>query len=125
MRKRMSVLLMTLGLIVALASPALAQTVQVGNQVAGPLTENVTVAGNEALADFPVPANLPLGTDAAFAGHPVPPNPIAGGINQTFDFNVAVAGVGAAENDVIAASEFLGPNHYQAGWSNLSVSSEN
>lgn len=116
---------MTLGLILALASPALAQTVQVGNQVAGPINENATVAGNEALADLPIPPNLPWGTDGAFAGHPVPPNPFAAGINQTFVFDVAAAGVGAEENDVVAGSEFLGPNYYQAGWGNLSVSSEN
>jgi hypothetical protein len=125
MQKRITALLMVLGLIVALASPALAQTVTVGNQVAGPISENVTVAGNEALADLPVPPNLPLGTDAAIVGNPIPPNPVAGGVNLTFDYNEAVAGVAAPEDDVLAASEFLGPNSYQAVWGNLSVSTEN
>ena len=101
-------------MVLAMAAPAWADTVSTSGLVAGPFSENITVAGSPALATGPAP-ELPLGTDIAVAGNPVPPNPFALGLNDPFTTNFGVAGVGPVEDDVIAESNFFGGDFATAG----------
>lgn len=121
--KRLAAIAATALVVLAMAAPASADTVSVGGLVAGPFSENITVAGSPALATGPV-ADLPLGTDIAAAGNPIPPSPFALGVNVPLDENVALAGVGAAEDDVVAQSSFFGDDFATAGPGALDVTVE-
>ncbi len=112
--KRLMAIAATAAMVLAMAAPASADTVSVGGLVAGPISENITVAGSPALAGGPAPT-LPLGTDIAVAGNPFPPNPFALGVNEPLNSNFAVAGVGPVENDVVAESTFFGGDFATAG----------
>jgi hypothetical protein len=105
------------------AAPALADTVSVGDVVAGPISDFVTVAGFSPIEQGPT-GNAPLGTDLAAAGNPVPPNPFALGANLPFESNVAVGGVGPVENDVVAESHFFGGDFTQAQIGSLSADTQ-
>jgi hypothetical protein len=105
------------------AAPALADTVGVGDVVAGPISDFVTVAGFSPIEQGPT-GNAPLGTDLAAAGNPVPPNPFAVGANLPFESNVAVGGVGPVENDVVAESHFFGGDFTQAQIGSLSADTQ-
>jgi hypothetical protein len=122
MRKAILVAVM-LAVTLAMAAPASAQTVEMGDLVAGPISESITVAGNPNLAEGPIP-ELPLGSDAAAAGAAVPPNPFAGSVNLSFDVDFAVSGVGAEEDDVVAGSDFLGNDFVETGSGALSIEFE-
>jgi len=122
MRKRLSVGL-AMGMMLALSAPALADPVTVGNVVAGPISENITVAGFSPIEEGPT-GNAPWGTDLAVAGNPIPPNPFALGANLPFEVNAAVGGVGPVENDVVAESRFFGGDFTQANIGNLSNDTE-
>lgn len=76
--------------------------------VAGPLSENVTVAGDAVLLDARNPPDLPFGTDVSLAGNQIPPNVYAEGTNLPLNANQALAAVGPEANDVVAANEFFG-----------------
>lgn len=122
MLKRLSVVL-ALGMMLALSAPAWADPVTVGDVVAGPVTENITVAGFSPIEEGPT-GNAPWGTDLAVTGNPIPPNPFALGANLPFEANVAVGGVGPIENDVVAESHFFGGDFTQAQIGDLSADTE-
>lgn len=90
-----------------MALPASAETASVGNLIAD------------------APAGQGFGTDIAVAGNPVPPNPFALGVNDPFDVNFALGGVGPVEDDVAAGSAFLDHNFAEGGPGNVSVDAEN
>src|SRR5215210_7352299 len=68
--RRHVVLASMLAAMLVCASPALADTVTVGDVVAGPISDFVTVAGFSPIEEGPT-GNAPLGTDVAVAGNPV------------------------------------------------------
>ncbi len=112
--KRLMAIAATVSMVLAMAAPASADTVTAGGQVAGPISENITVAGSPALASGPV-FPLPAGTDIAVAGNPFPPNPFALSVNEPLNVNFALAGVGPVQDDVIAQSSFFGGDFATAG----------
>jgi hypothetical protein len=122
--KRLTAIAATVLMVLAMAAPASADTVSVGGLVAGPFSDNITVAGSPALASGPTP-QLPLGTDIAAAGNPFPPNPFALGVNVPLNENLAVAGVGPFEDDVVAQSSFFGGDFATAGSGALDVEVDN
>ncbi|HJQ29457.1 MAG TPA: hypothetical protein VJ827_08955 [Rubrobacter sp.] len=126
MRTRIKVLLATaamLAMMLATAGMASADPVRVGDVVAGPISDFVTVAGFSPIEQGPT-GNAPFGTDLAAAGNPVPPNPFAVGANLPFEVNAAIGGVGPVENDVVAESRFFGGDFTQARLGNLSADTE-
>jgi hypothetical protein len=121
--RRLLVMASMLAAMVVCAAPALADTVTVGDVVAGPISENITVAGFSPIEEGSI-GEAPWGTDFAVAGNPIPPHPFALGANLPFDENVALGGVGPAQNDVVAASEFFGGDFTQARIGNLSADTQ-
>jgi hypothetical protein len=121
--RRLLVMASMLAAMLVCAAPALADTVTVGDVVAGPISDFVTVAGFSPIEQGPT-GNAPLGTDAAFVGNPVPPNSFAFGANLPFESNVAVGGVGPVRNDVVAESSFFGGDFTQARLGNLSADTQ-
>lgn len=123
--KRLVMVASVLATTLAFAGTASADPVTVGNLVAGPVGENATAAGSAKLVDtLDPPANLPLGTDAAAAGDPVPPAPYAQGVNVTFEYNEALGGVGPEADDVVAGSAFFGGDFTQASIGSLSADTD-
>jgi hypothetical protein len=123
MKRLLATALMLTAMLVG-AAPALADTSSVGNLIAGTVAGGAAVAGSENLTDITGPPNLPIGSDTAFAGNPVPPNPVAAGINLTFERNFAVGGVGPARNDVVAESDFFGGDFTHTRIGNLSADTQ-
>jgi hypothetical protein len=127
LRRKLAVLVAAAMVLTAMlvgAAPALADTSSVGNLFAGTVAGGAAVAGSENLTDITGPPNLPIGSDTAFAGNPVPPNPVAAGINVAFESNLAIGGVGPARNDVVAESDFFGGDFTQARIGNLSADTQ-
>jgi hypothetical protein len=122
MKRHLLTALMLTAMLVG-ATPALADTVSVGDVVAGPISDFVTVAGFSPIEEGPT-GNAPLGTDVAAAGNPVPPKPFALSANLPFESNVAVGGVGPVKNDVVAESHFFGGDFTQANLGNLSADTQ-
>jgi len=122
MKRLLATALMLTAMLVG-AAPALADTVTVGDVVAGPISDFVTVAGFSPIEQGPT-GNAPLGTDVAAAGNPVPPNPFALGANLPFESNEALGGVGPVKNDVVAQSRFFGGDFTQAQIGNLSTDTQ-
>jgi hypothetical protein len=105
--KKLVAMAVMLAVMLAVALPASAdETASVGNWAAD------------------VPTGLPFGTDVAAAGNPVPPNAFALGVNDPFEVNFALGGVGPVQDDVIAGSEFLGTNFATGGPGNVNVDVE-
>lgn len=104
--KKLVAMAVMLAAMLAVALPASAETASVGNWIAD------------------APAGQGFGTDIAVAGNPVPPNPFALGVNDPFDVNFALGGVGPVEDDVIAGSEFLGTNFATGGPGNVNADAE-
>jgi len=123
MHKRSTVMLAMaamLAMMLASAGMAAADPVMVGDVVAGPISNNITVAGFSPIEEGPT-GNVPWGTNAAAAGNPIPPNPFALGVNVPLESNGALAGVGPVANDVVAESFFFGGDSTEAGFGNLSA----
>ena len=126
MHKRSTVMLAMaamLAMMLASAGMAAADPVMVGDVVAGPISNNITVAGFSPIEEGPT-GNAPWGTDLAVAGNPIPPNPFALGANLPFEVNAAVGGVGPVQNDVVAESRFFGGDFTQANIGKLSTDTE-
>ena len=104
--KKLIAMATMLAVMLAVALPATAESASVGNLIAD------------------APTGLPFGTDVAAAGNPVPPHPFALGVNEPFDFDVALGGVGPAQDDVIALDEFLGTESATGGPGNVNVDAE-
>ena len=127
LRRKLAVLVAAAMVLTAMlvgAAPALADTSSVGNLFAGTVAGGAAVAGSENLTDITGPPNLPIGSDTAFAGNRVPPNPVAAGINLTFERNFAIGGVGPARNDVVAESDFFGGDFTHTRIGNLSADTQ-
>jgi hypothetical protein len=122
MKRHLATALMLTAMLVG-AAPALADT-SVGNLFAGTVAGGAAAAGSENLTNITAPPNLPIGSDAAFAGNPAPPNTFAAGVNESFRSNLALGGVGPVRNDVVAESDFFGGDFTQANLGNLSADTQ-
>lgn len=117
MRTRITALLAVLGLVLAAAAPASADTVRVGNLVAGELEGGTVVAGSPNLT-VGAPTLGP-GDDVAGAGN-FATNTFAVGFNEAFEFNYGVAAAGSADF-AFAQSDFLGNDFVFAASGSLSA----